>query len=157
MVVTKISSEDLRYITSCIEDMQLSQESDEYFEVIAENCIKILQQLLPVPVLKVKKQKKPGRKASNPDLDQQIEDRVIAGEKIQDIANELGISRQSVNKACNRAKVANIKKTQTQTPSGPYEPSNDQLRAAGVLLFGKRPGNNKDEIIKMIKDRIDFI
>lgn len=159
MVVTKITAEDFRYMADCIEDMQTSQESEEYYECLAKNCIKILSQLV-TPLVSVgpqKKQEKPGRRARDPDNDQKILDRVEAGEKVQDIADELKISRQSVNKACNRAKAINAQKNIVQTPQGPYSPSNDQLRAAGVLLFGKRPGNNKDEIIKMIKDGIDFI
>lgn len=157
MVVEKITAEDCRYIIDCIEDMQTLQESDDYYACLAKNCIAILEKLLPSPVLPVKKQEKPGRKASDPDKDQEILKRVEAGEKVQDLANELSISRQSINKACNRAKEANIKKAQVQTPAGPYSPTNDQLRAAGVLLFGKRPGTSKDEIIKMIKDQIDYI
>lgn len=111
-----------------------------------------------------RKQAKPGRKASDPESDREIATKVAQKVPVKKVAEDLGISRQSVFKACKRheKRLLDEEKARAESGSrsesgqtGEYHPTNDQLRAAGVLLSGKRPGNNKADILRQLKEEIE--
>lgn len=151
-------------LVELVENLKTKIEADFSKSSLLANCDEIFAEIenLDAPVKKTTTGK--GRGKSDPVRDQQIFDRVVAKdpsgnkkEKVEDIAKDLGISRQSVFKAVKRVEEKQAQSNIVQTPAGPYSPSNDQLRAAGELLFGKRVGNNKEDIVKAIKKGIDYI
>lgn len=149
-------------------------EKPENIRISAEVVIReigLLEQLFGGEAMaqepKQRKQAKPGRKKSDPESDAKIAAKIAGGKQVQKVAEELGVSRQSVFKAVQRHEKREAEKAAQNSGSGSlsgegsqngeYHPTNDQLRAAGVLLFGGRPGNNKADIIAKIKKDLDKV
>lgn len=110
--------------------------------------------IVGIEMLEIKTGK--GRKASDPAEDLAIlkmHEDPTSPKTIDELAQLKGVSSRSICKAISRARQ---KKVTVQTATGPYTPSEDQKRAAAVLLFGKVPGGHvaKADLKQIIKKNL---
>lgn len=155
---TKVKKIDNKTLTNRLMDelldlifyIQKHSSKEEIDQNKLRTAIKLLNEL------KVKVPNTRGK--SDPKRDKKILSRIQKGEKIQDIATDLGISRQSVHKAKIRAKKAIAKEVLGHTHTYTHATDITSLMAIYRLLGGKRPANiTKMELIRRITIKLEAI